>query len=120
MSKFVTGEELTHVAYSILFEAKQRLFLVSPYIKLDNYFRRILDQHVHNPQLEILVVYGSNNSTRVIQLKGIVSAPESLFLLNQADHIAERRPRLGRHSVMKTTRKSIITKLTARRTDALL
>ena len=60
MSKFVTGEELTHVVYSILFEAKQRLLLVSPYIKLDNYFRKILDQHVHNPQLEILVVFGKN------------------------------------------------------------
>lgn len=60
MSKFVTGEELANVVYNILFEAKEKLVLVSPFIKLDAYFRKILDQHVHNPQLEILVVFGKN------------------------------------------------------------
>jgi hypothetical protein len=60
MSKFVTGKELASVVYNILFEAKEKLVLVSPYIKLDAYFRQILDQHAHNPQLELLVVFGKN------------------------------------------------------------
>jgi hypothetical protein len=60
MSKFVTGKELSEVVYNILFEAKEKLFLVSPYIKLDAYFRKILDQHAHNPQLALTVVFGKN------------------------------------------------------------
>jgi len=60
MSKFVTGKELSEVVYNILFEAKEKLLLVSPYIKLDAYFRKILDQHAHNPQLSLTVVFGKN------------------------------------------------------------
>lgn len=60
MSKFVTGRALADVVYDILFEAKQQLVLVSPYIKLDDYFREILDRHAHNPELELIVVFGKN------------------------------------------------------------
>lgn len=60
MSKFVTGKDLASVVYNILFEAKEKLVLVSPYIKLDAYFRQILDQHARNPQLALLVVFGKN------------------------------------------------------------
>ncbi|QIX62733.1 hypothetical protein HER32_16755 [Hymenobacter sp. BT18] len=60
MSKFVTGKELEEVVYDILFEAKRQLLLVSPYIKLDTYFREILDRHARNPELEIIVVFGKN------------------------------------------------------------
>jgi hypothetical protein len=68
MSKFVTGKELEEVVYDILFEAKRHLLLVSPYIKLDNYFRQILDRHAHNPELELIVVFGKNegNITRSV------------------------------------------------------
>lgn len=68
MSKFVTGKELEEVVYDILFEAKRQLLLVSPYIKLDNYFREILDRHAHNPELELIVVFGKNegNITRSV------------------------------------------------------
>lgn len=60
MSKFVTGQELADVVYNILFEAKEKLLLVSPYIKLDAHFRQILDQHAHNPHLALTVVFGKN------------------------------------------------------------
>jgi hypothetical protein len=68
MSKFVTGKELEEVVYDILFEAKRQLLLVSPYIKLDTYFRQILDRHALNPELEIIVVFGKNegNVTRSV------------------------------------------------------
>lgn len=68
MSKFVTGKELEEVVYDILFEAKRQLLLVSPYIKLDNYFREILDRHAHNPELELIIVFGKNegNITRSV------------------------------------------------------
>lgn len=73
MSRFVTGKELEEVVYDILFQAKRQLFLMSPYIKLDNYFREILDKHTHNPDLEILVVFGKNegNITRSVSLNDI-------------------------------------------------
>jgi hypothetical protein len=68
MSKFVTGKELEEVVYDILFEATRHLLLVSPYIKLDDYFRKILDRHAHNPELELIVVFGKNegNITRSV------------------------------------------------------
>lgn len=68
MSRFVTGQELATVVYDILFEAKQHLLLVSPYIKLDAYFREILDRHLHNPELQLTVVFGKNegNITRSV------------------------------------------------------
>ncbi|WP_133257268.1 phospholipase D family protein [Hymenobacter edaphi] len=70
MSRFVTGKELEEVVCDILFQAKRQLLLMSPYIKLDDYFRNILDKHAHNPDLEILVVFGKNegNITRSVSL----------------------------------------------------
>lgn len=82
MSKFVTGKELASTVYHILFEAKEHLVLVSPYIKLDAYFRQILDQHARNPHLALLVVFGKN--------PGHVSrsvSPEDLAYFTKFPHV---------------------------------
>jgi hypothetical protein len=41
MAKFITGEELEKVIYDIIWEAEKTLFLVSPFVKLDDYFKKL-------------------------------------------------------------------------------
>ncbi|KRD07320.1 hypothetical protein ASE21_17655 [Flavobacterium sp. Root901] len=60
MSKFITGKELEEVVYGIIWEAKNTILIVSPYIKLDDYFKRLFDKHANNPKVNILIVFGKN------------------------------------------------------------
>lgn len=62
MSKFITGKDLVNVIDDIIWEAKETLLLVSPYIKLDNYFKNLFNKHKHNHSLHILVVFGKNEN----------------------------------------------------------
>ncbi|MBW6499078.1 MAG: phospholipase D family protein [Bacteroidales bacterium] len=64
MAKFITGEELNSAIYDIIWEAKETLLIVSPFIKLDDYFKRLFDKHVHNPKIHILIVFGKNEKER--------------------------------------------------------
>jgi len=61
MAKFLTGKELSESVYDILFEAKRSLMLISPFIKLDDYFKKeIFEKHKLNPDLHILLAFGKN------------------------------------------------------------
>ncbi|MDR6762701.1 hypothetical protein J2Y38_002912 [Flavobacterium sp. 2755] len=60
MTKFITGKELEKVVYDIIWEAKNTILIVSPYIKLDDYFKRLFDKHTNNPKIHILIVFGKN------------------------------------------------------------
>jgi hypothetical protein len=60
MAKFVTGKDLEQVVYDIIWEAKDTLMIVSPFIKLDEYFRRLFDKHTNNPKLHLIIVFGKN------------------------------------------------------------
>lgn len=60
MAKFITGEELEKAVYDIIWEAEQTLMIVSPFVKLDNYFKTLFDKHAHNHKLHILLVFGKN------------------------------------------------------------
>lgn len=60
MAKFITGEELEKVVYDIIWEAEQTLMIVSPYVKLDNYFKTLFDKHTRNHKLHIILVFGKN------------------------------------------------------------
>ena len=60
MSKFITGKVLEDTIYDIIWESEKILLIVSPYIKLDNYFKELFDKHKNNPQLHILLVFGKN------------------------------------------------------------
>jgi hypothetical protein len=60
MGKFITGKNLENVVYEIIWEAQQNLLIVSPFIKLDDYFIRLFDNHLNNPNLHILIVFGKN------------------------------------------------------------
>lgn len=61
MAKFLTGEDLSETVYDVLFEAKKSLMIISPFIKLDNYFKKeIFDKHKQNSELHILLAFGKN------------------------------------------------------------
>lgn len=60
MSKFLTGEELFKSVYDIIWDAENTLLIVSPYIKLDDYFKELFDHHLHKHKLHLLLVFGKN------------------------------------------------------------
>jgi hypothetical protein len=60
MTKFLTGQDLEKVIYDIIWEAEDTLLIVSPYIRLDDYFKKLFDKHVYNPKVHLLVVFGKN------------------------------------------------------------
>ena len=61
MAKFLSGKELENAVYDIIFEAKKKLLIISPFIKLDEYFRKkLFDKHLANADLMIVIVFGKN------------------------------------------------------------
>lgn len=60
MSKFLTGDDLENVVYDIIWDAEQTLLIVSPFIKLDDYFKNLFKKHKDNPKLQIILVFGKN------------------------------------------------------------
>jgi hypothetical protein len=60
MAKFITGEQLEEAVYDTIWNAKETLLIVSPYIKLDDYFKRLFDNHANNPKIHLLIVFGKN------------------------------------------------------------
>lgn len=62
MAKFITGAELEKAIYDIIWEAKNTLLIVSPFIKLDDYFKKLFDKHLNNPKLHIVIVFGKNET----------------------------------------------------------
>lgn len=62
MSKFLTGKELEDAVYDIIWEAERTLLIVSPFIKLDEYFKKLFDKHENNPRIHFLIVFGKNEN----------------------------------------------------------
>ncbi|MDG1158552.1 MAG: phospholipase D family protein [Flavobacteriales bacterium] len=60
MSKFITGKDLESAVYDIIWEAESQLLIVSPFIKLDNYFKELFDRHEKNPKIHLILVFGKN------------------------------------------------------------
>ncbi len=60
MGKFITGKNLEDCIYNIIWEAENTLLIVSPFIKLDKYFKELFDKHENNPKLHLLLVFGKN------------------------------------------------------------
>jgi hypothetical protein len=60
MSEFITGKKLIDAVDEIIWEAKDVLLLVSPYIKLDEHFKELFKDHLHNEKLHIIIVFGKN------------------------------------------------------------
>ena len=62
MNKFITGVELEETISKIIWETKKTLLIVSPFIKLDNYFKKLFDNHLNNPKIHIIIVFGKNEN----------------------------------------------------------
>ena len=60
MARFITGKDLEEVVYSIIWKAEKSLLILSPYIKLDNYFKDLFKKHLNNGALNITLVFGKN------------------------------------------------------------
>lgn len=60
MSKFLTDKELEETIYDIIWQAEQSLLIVSPYIKLDKYFKDLFEKHINNHKLRLTIVFGKN------------------------------------------------------------
>jgi hypothetical protein len=60
MSRFLTGKELEDCITNIIWDASETLLIVSPFIKLDDYFKKLFKKHVNNPKLHIIIVFGKN------------------------------------------------------------
>lgn len=60
MSKFLTGKDLETAIYDIIWDTEQTLMIVSPFIKLDDYFKELFDKHENNPKIHLILVFGKN------------------------------------------------------------
>ena len=60
MAKFLKGNELNAELSKVFENAKERLIIISPYIKLHHRFADILKDKIKNDKLEIIIVFGKN------------------------------------------------------------
>ena len=63
MSKFLTGSALVDAIDEIIWDAKDTLLIVSPYIKLDDHFRQLFDRQKTNQELHLILVFGKNEKS---------------------------------------------------------
>lgn len=60
MAEFYTGKELDNKLTDIIWNAKKELIILSPFIRLDDFCKTILNKLKKNPELEIILVFGKN------------------------------------------------------------
>ena len=63
MSKFLTGDDLSKKVYDIIWEADRILTIVSPFIKLDDYFKKLFEKHKFNHKLQLTIIFGRNEAS---------------------------------------------------------
>lgn len=63
MSKFLTGSSLVDAIDAIIWEAQKTLLIVSPYIKLDDHFKKLFNKHKENHELNMILVFGKNENS---------------------------------------------------------
>ncbi|WP_158850593.1 phospholipase D family protein [Algibacter sp. L1A34] len=70
MANFITGNQLTEEVYDVIHKAKKHLLIVSPYIKLDDYFKEeLFENHKKNSELHIIIGFGKNEKNPQRSLK---------------------------------------------------
>jgi len=60
MTQFYTGEPLADKLYDIIWNAKKELLILSPFIHLDDYCKEVFKNYKHDPELEVVLVFGKN------------------------------------------------------------
>jgi hypothetical protein len=61
MAKFLKGFEVNTEVENIFRGAKSFLWIVSPYIKLHHRYKDVLNTHINNDRLSIILVFGKND-----------------------------------------------------------
>jgi hypothetical protein len=62
MSTFLTGKTLESEIDEIIWEAKETLLIVSPFIKLDEHFKKLFSNPKRFDFLKIIVIFGKNEN----------------------------------------------------------
>ncbi len=64
MDKIITGIHLPSELCSILENAKEKIYIICPFIEFHHHFKRALKKHLKNDQIEITVLFGkfTNNT----------------------------------------------------------
>lgn len=60
MSSFLTGRELENKLTDIIWNAKKYIIIVSPFIKLDNHIKEILEKVKSTHEINLYVLFGKN------------------------------------------------------------
>lgn len=60
MSNFLTGDELENKLTDIIWNAKKHIVLVSPFIKLDDHMKAVLQKIKSTHEISVFVVFGKN------------------------------------------------------------
>ncbi|CAM1346381.1 phospholipase D family protein [Tenacibaculum crassostreae] len=64
MSKFLTGKELEDKLTDIIWNAKKYIIIVSPFIKLDDYVKNILEKVKTHHDIKFYLLFGKNENSR--------------------------------------------------------
>lgn len=60
MAEFLTDKKLEDKLTDIIWNAKEELIILSPFIRLDEYCKTIFKKLKNSPELEIIIVFGKN------------------------------------------------------------
>lgn len=60
MAKFISGKRLVEAVDDIIYNAKSRLFIISPFIRLDDHFKKLFEKHLNNAEVQIIIGFGKN------------------------------------------------------------
>ncbi len=64
MSKFLTGKQLEDKLTDIIWNAKKYIIIVSPFIKLDDYVKNILEKVKTHHDIKFYLLFGKNENSR--------------------------------------------------------
>ena len=60
---FLTGKDLTEKIYDTIYNSEEYLFILSPFIQLDNYFKdEVFKTHLNNASVHIIIGFGKNEN----------------------------------------------------------
>lgn len=82
MAEFITDKQLDDKLTDIIWNAKKELIILSPYIILDDYCKKIFKKLKNNPELKIVIIFGKNERETKKSLN-----PENLELFKEFSHI---------------------------------
>ncbi|MEZ7506061.1 phospholipase D family protein [Flavobacterium sp. Arc2] len=82
MAEFITDKQLDDKLTDIIWNAKKELIILSPYIILDEYCKKIFKQLKNNPELKIVIIFGKNERETRKSLN-----PENLELFKEFSHV---------------------------------